>query len=177
LPPPPPVEVFVLPVPVFVPFPVWINPPLYVAPPPGNVIFSNIHNTTIINNSGPVINPGLPNPYPASGLPPAAGVGAGVAAAAIAAKVALPPSVAKKATMIEDRQPNPPGINRGQPAPGASPGQPGALPSTGLPPGHALPGARETSPQTVFGAFAKSIPKSPNYYAKIAVFCGGLTNA
>jgi hypothetical protein len=32
-------------------------------------------------------------------------------------------------------------------------------------------------PQTVFGAFAKSIPKSPNYYAKIAVFCGGLTNA
>jgi hypothetical protein len=23
----------------------------------------------------------------------------------------------------------------------------------------------------------KSIPKSPNYYAKIAVFCGGLTNA
>jgi hypothetical protein len=34
-------------------------------------------------------------------------------------------------------------------------------------------------PQPVFGAFAKSIPKSPNYnyYAKIAVFCGGLTNA
>jgi len=25
-------------------------------------------------------------------------------------------------------------------------------------------------PQTVFGAFAKSIPKSPNHYAKIAVF-------
>jgi hypothetical protein len=40
-----------------------------------------------------------------------------------------------------------------------------AAPNSGLP------------PQTVFGAFAKSIPKSPNYYAKIAVFCGGLTNA
>jgi hypothetical protein len=32
-------------------------------------------------------------------------------------------------------------------------------------------------PQTFFGAFAKSIPKSPNYYAKIAVVCGGLANA
>ena len=100
LPPPPPVELFVLPVPVFVPFPVWINPPLYVAPPPGNVIFSNIHNTTIINNNNPVINPGSPIPSPAPGLPTAAGVGAGVAAAAIAAKVALPPSVARKATII-----------------------------------------------------------------------------
>jgi len=141
LPPPPPFELFVLPVPVFIPVPVWINPPPYVVPPPGNVIFSNIHNTTNINNNGPAINPGSPNPYPASGLPTAAGVGAGAAAAAIAAKVALPPSVAKKATMIEDRQPNPPGINRGQPAPGAPPGQPGALPSTRLPPGQALPGA------------------------------------
>ena len=100
LPPPPPFELFVLPVPVFVPFPVWINSPAYVVAPPGNAIFKNIHNTTIINNKGPVINPGSPNPYPASGLPTAAGVGAGVAAAAIAAKVALPPSVAKKATII-----------------------------------------------------------------------------
>ena len=140
LPPPPPFELFVLPIPVFIPVPVWINPPPYVVPPPGNVIFSNIHNTTIINNSSPAINPGSPNPYPASGLPTAAGVGAGVAAAAVAAKVALPPSVAKKATMIEDRQPNPPGINRGQPAPGAPP-QPGALPSIRLPFGQALPGA------------------------------------
>jgi hypothetical protein len=113
-----------------------------VAPPPANVIFNNIHNTTIINNSGPAINPGSPNPYPASGLPTAAGVGAGVAAAAVAAKVALPPSVARKATMIEDRQPNPRGTNRGQPAPGAPPGQPGPLPSTRLPTGQALPANR-----------------------------------
>ncbi len=140
LPPPPPFELFVLPVPVFVPFPVWINSPAYVVAPPGNAIFKNIHNTTIINNNGPAINPGSPNPYPASGLPTSAGVGAG-AAAAIAAKVALPPSVAKKATMIEDRHPNPPGINRGQPAPGAPPGQSRALPSTRLPSGQPLPGA------------------------------------
>jgi hypothetical protein len=51
---------FVLPVPVFVPVPVWINPPPYVAPPPGNVIFNNIHNTTVINNNANVINPGAP---------------------------------------------------------------------------------------------------------------------
>jgi hypothetical protein len=141
LPPPPPFELFVLPVPVFVPFPVWINSPAYVVPPPGNVIFNNIHNTTIINNGGPVINPGSPNPYPASGLPTAAGVGAGVAAAAIAAKVALPPSVARKATLIGGGNSGLPAKTPGQPASGALPGQPGALPSTALPPGHALPGA------------------------------------
>ncbi|HEY4849125.1 MAG TPA: caspase family protein, partial [Methylocella sp.] len=129
LPPPPPVEVFVLPVPVFVPFPVWINPPPYVAPPPENVIFNNIHNTTIINNNGPVINPG--NPLPAPGLPTTAGVGAGVAAA-IAASVALPPSVARKATLIGGSNPG---------VPEKIPGQPGALPVTGLPPGQASPGA------------------------------------
>jgi hypothetical protein len=141
LPPPPPFELFVLPVPVFVPFPVWINSPAYVVAPPGNAIFKNIHNTTIINNKGPVINPGSPNPYPASGLPTAAGVGAGVAAAAIAAKVALPPSVAKKATIIGGSNSGLPEKTPGQLAPGAPPGQPGALPKTGLPPGHALPGA------------------------------------
>ncbi|MGA7383254.1 MAG: caspase family protein, partial [Methylocella sp.] len=140
-PPPPPDELFVLPVPVFVPVPVFINPPAHVVPPPGNVIFNNIHNTTIINNNRPVISPGSPNPSPASRLPGAAGVGAGVAAAAIAAKVALPPSVAKKATMIGG-----PGSSEskpGQVTPGTptqqkpQPGQRGALQN---PPGHALPG-------------------------------------
>ncbi len=136
LPPPPPVELFVLPVPIFVPVPVFINPPAYVVPPPENVIFNNIHNTTIINNNRTVINPGSPNPRPAPGLPTAAGVGAGVAAAAIAAKVALPPSVARKATMIGGGIPGSPEKSPGHPAPGKPPGQPGALP-----PGHALPGA------------------------------------
>jgi uncharacterized caspase-like protein len=139
--PPPPVEIFVLPVPVFVPVPVWINPPAYVVPPPENVIFNNIHNTTIINNNSTGINPGSPNPSPAPGLPTAAGVGTGIAAAAIAAKVALPPSVARKATLIGGSNSGLPGKTPGQPAPGAPPGQPGALPSLGLPPGRALPGA------------------------------------
>ena len=50
-PPPPPDGFFVLPVPVFVPVPLWVNPPVYVAAPPENVIFNNIHETTIINNN------------------------------------------------------------------------------------------------------------------------------
>ncbi len=69
--PPPPFGLFLLPVPAFVPFPVWISSPAYVVPPPGNVIFDNIHNTTIINNNGPVINPGGAHP----GLPAAVGAG------------------------------------------------------------------------------------------------------
>ncbi len=140
LPPPPPVELFVLPVPVFVPVPVWINPPPYVAPPPDNVIFANIHNTTIINNNTNVINPAAPHLAPAPGLPTAAAIGAGAAAAVIAAKVALPPSVAKKATMIGGGNAGSLG-NAKQPGSTALPGQPGALPATGLPHGGALPGA------------------------------------
>ena len=124
LPPPPPIGLFVLPVPVFVPVPVWVNPPPYVVPPPENVIFNNIHNTTIINNNNPVINPGSPNAAPAPGLPTAAGVGAGVAAAAIAAKVALPPSVARKATMTGGGNSGFPGKPPGQPAPGCAPDSP-----------------------------------------------------
>jgi hypothetical protein len=138
-PPPPPVELFVLPVPVFVPVPVWINPPANVAPPPANVIFNNIHNTTIINNNRAVINRGSPTPLPAPGSPPTAGVAAGGAAAAIAAKVALPPSVARKATLLGGIKPGSPEKTPGQPAP-VSPGQPGPLPTTRSPAGHALPG-------------------------------------
>jgi uncharacterized caspase-like protein len=62
LPPPPPdfvvlappfaaVGLFVLPQPLFVPIPVYCRPPVYVAPPPNNIIFNNIHNTTVINNT------------------------------------------------------------------------------------------------------------------------------
>jgi uncharacterized caspase-like protein len=157
-PPPPPEGLFILPVPVFVPVPVWINPPVYVAPPPENVIFNNIHNTTVINNNGSVINPG------AAGV--GAGVAAGVAAGAIAARVALPPSVARRATLIGDQ--GAPGIKPGQPVPGALPatrwaagheltGAPGAngkplpgfgqksgTPAAQLPAGQALPGAKGT---------------------------------
>jgi uncharacterized caspase-like protein len=48
-PPPPPVDFFVLPVPVYEPLPIWIDRPVYVEPPPVNIISYNIHNTVIVN--------------------------------------------------------------------------------------------------------------------------------
>src|SRR6185312_6760561 len=52
LPPPyAPIGLFILPQPVFVPIPVFCRPPVYVAPPLNNIIFNNIHNTTVINNT------------------------------------------------------------------------------------------------------------------------------
>ncbi|TYL93875.1 caspase-like domain-containing protein, partial [Bradyrhizobium rifense] len=82
-PPPPPdfvvlapplavVGLFVLPQPVFVPMPVFVSPPVYVAPPPNNIIFNNIHNTTVINT---VINQ-PPAPLPAGNAAAAAAVAA-----------------------------------------------------------------------------------------------------
>ena len=60
-PPPPPIGLFILPQPIFVPIPVYVRAPRYVAPPPNNIIFANIHNRAVINN---VINrppqPGSP---------------------------------------------------------------------------------------------------------------------
>ncbi|MDN4981847.1 caspase domain-containing protein [Bradyrhizobium sp. WYCCWR 13022] len=73
LPPPlPVVGLFVLPQPVFVPIPVFVRPPVYVAPPPNNIIYQNIHNTTVINT---VINQ----------APAALAAGNTAAAAAVAA--------------------------------------------------------------------------------------------
>ena len=48
-PPLPVIGLFVLPQPMFVPIPVFVRPPVYVAPPPNNIIYNNIHNTTVIN--------------------------------------------------------------------------------------------------------------------------------
>jgi uncharacterized caspase-like protein len=143
LPPPPPFGLFALPFPVFVPVPAWINPPAYVVPPPGNVIFNNIHNTVIVNNATNTVTVKNPSGQIVSSTPIKAAV-AGAGAAAIAATVALPRSVAKKATMIGG-----PGSSANKPGlavPGALPGQPGALPSTSLPAGHALPGAGKPLP-------------------------------
>ena len=143
LPPPVPIGLFVLPFPVFVPVPVWVNAPAYVVPPPGNVIYNNIHNTVIVNNATNSVTVKNPSGQIVSSTPIKAAVaGAGVGAAAVAATVALPRSVAKKATMIGGANPGSP-ANRLGPGekPGALPGQPGALPSTRLPAGHALPGA------------------------------------
>ena len=51
----PPVEFFVLPIPIYVPVPIWCEPPAYVVPPPNNVIFVNVHNRVEINNTTNIV--------------------------------------------------------------------------------------------------------------------------
>jgi len=51
---PPPfasIGLFILPQPVFVPIPDHCSPPVYVAPPPNNIIFNNVHNAVVIKNT------------------------------------------------------------------------------------------------------------------------------
>lgn len=103
-PPPLPIGLFILPQPLFVPMPVYVRAPVYVAPPPNNIIFANIHNTTVINT---VINrPPPPGFAPGQGAPAAAaippGAKAGIPSAVPGAAIpALPPSVAQRATLIQ----------------------------------------------------------------------------
>jgi uncharacterized caspase-like protein len=130
-PPPPPIGLFILPQPYFVPIPAYVRPPVYVAPPPNNIIFTNIHNTTVINN---VINqPPQPAPVargaanqPNAAPPPSAARGAPGQAAATptGATAALPPAVAQRASLInQGRLPVPPSASIN---PAAKPGTPGA---------------------------------------------------
>jgi len=109
LPPPPPdfivlappiapIGLFILPQPFFVPIPVYVRPPIYVAPPPNNIIFANIHNTTVINNvinQRPQPGPAAPGAGAARGLPGAGGTPLS------AASPGLPPSVAQRASLIQ----------------------------------------------------------------------------
>jgi uncharacterized caspase-like protein len=125
LPPPPPdfvvldppivsVGLFILPQPMFVPIPVYVRPPAYVAPPPNNIIYNNIHNTTVINT---VINQPAPAPpvAPASGTPPPVS-----SPTTSAATAALPPSVRQRASLIQQgKLPVPPSIAN---SPAAKPG-------------------------------------------------------
>jgi uncharacterized caspase-like protein len=155
LPPPPPdfvilappivpivaVGLFILPQPVFVPIPVYCSPPAYVAPPPNNIIFNNIHNTTIINT---VIN----NPAPAAALAPGAPAQALGLRAGAAAMVgpSLPPAVAQRANLIQQgKMPPPPSASINvtarpgtpanlTPSPSATP-QGSTIPRQNAPPG------------------------------------------
>jgi uncharacterized caspase-like protein len=108
-PPPPPdfvvlapplavVGLFVLPQPVFVPIPVFVTPPVYVAPPPNNIIFNNIHNTTVINT---VIN--QQPPVTAAG-DPAITATAAASGKPVGATTAVPPTVIQKAALIRDNK-------------------------------------------------------------------------
>jgi uncharacterized caspase-like protein len=114
-PPPPPIGLFILPQPFFVPMPVYVRAPVYVAPPPNNIIFANIHNTTVINT---VINrppppqgfaPGQGGPGGAAVPPGSKGGMIGAVPAMGGATPALPPSVAQRATLIQQgKAPVPP---------------------------------------------------------------------
>ncbi|CDX18283.1 Peptidase C14 caspase catalytic subunit p20 [Mesorhizobium sp. ORS 3324] len=158
--PAPPVDVFVLPTPVFVPIPVFVNPPRHIVPPPNDIIFNNIHNTTVINNINTTIrNETINQAVQPSGKvqggvitgqkPTGTAVGAG--ADALAAKVALPPVLQKKAAISRQAPseqpqgglPPKPGqrVIQGQ-QPGAATAQPETQSTTGkLSRDHALPGA------------------------------------
>jgi uncharacterized caspase-like protein len=157
-PPPPPIGLFILPQPFFVPIPVYVQAPVYVAPPPNNIIYANIHNTTVINN---VINrppqpapvaPGGPNARPNAGGPaPAA------AAGLRAATPTLPPAVAQRATLIQQgKLPAPPSASIN---PAARPGAPGAPGVQGAPAGQrAMPQPANVTPNP---AAPNSLPQGP----------------
>jgi uncharacterized caspase-like protein len=128
------VGLFLLPRPAFVPMPVFVRPPVYVRPPPNNIIFNNIHNTTVINT---VIN----NPRPsAAAITAAGGPRNGVLGPS------LPNRVEQRATLIQQgRLPPPPSASINPRAP-VSPGTtPANLPQGGrefrqeLPRSNALP--------------------------------------
>ncbi|WP_441236462.1 caspase family protein [Bradyrhizobium sp. 930_D9_N1_4] len=147
LPPPPPdfvvlapplavVGLFVLPQPVFIPIPVFVRAPVYVAPPPNNIIYQNIHNTTVINT---VINrPPIPAAL-AAGAGPAgsgAGPGLGALAPAVAGRAnpvgpAVPQAVMQRAALIQQgKAPMPPSATI---QPTARPGLPPATPANVTP--------------------------------------------
>ena len=87
-------ESYALPIPVFVPIPVWQHAPSFVEPPPNNLIFENIHNQVIFEqttNNVVVKDPG--GQLISSTALKAAGMGT----AAVAIGAALPSFVAKKA--------------------------------------------------------------------------------
>ena len=153
-PPPLPIAVFVLPIPVFVPLPIWCAPPIYVAPPPPNIIYANIHNTVIVNNTTNIVtvkNQGgqivSTQPITPTGLRP------GTAAPAIGA--ALPPAMVHRAALIQQQ--------KGSGAGPAPLGQPAAR----LPLGQPLPGTTGRplppmggKPATIQGPAAPAAPLS-----------------
>jgi uncharacterized caspase-like protein len=140
------VGLFILPRPYFVPIPAFVRPPLYVAAPANNIIFNNIHNTTVINT---VIN----NPAPSA----AAGAQHG------AVGPALPAAVSQRAALIQQgKLPTPPSasINVNAKAGSAATTPANLAPSTALqgstiPKQNALPGAGGTAlPQASKGSTA-----------------------
>jgi len=137
-PPQPAVDLYVLPVPVFVPVPAWVEPPRDIVPPQNNIIFNNIHktvlnnNTTVNENSAAPAAAGLATDQKLAGAAVIAGAGAA------ALHVALPPSVQKKAALLQKQNP----ATAAKTVPGTAPAvAPSAQPQGGNAAAHILPGA------------------------------------
>ncbi|MDQ0471724.1 caspase family protein [Labrys wisconsinensis] len=130
-PPPPPIIAYVLPVPVFVPVPRWVVPPRYVVPPPGNELFRNIHERIDVGG------PGAAHLTAGQVVGGVAAVGAGAALL----RVALPPSIARKAP--------PANLVNGKPVPGGPVQGFKPLPGAPLPGAQPLPGKDRLLPQEV----------------------------
>jgi uncharacterized caspase-like protein len=186
-PPPPPVYEYVLPVPVYVPVPVWCNPPQYIAPPPNNFIYNNIHNTVVINNTtntvtvtnpagqsqtisppaqSPASQPQSPaaGPQPPGPQSPAAGAksspGAGVAAAGIAgagAAALLAPSLPPSVAPKAIPVQNTTPPNAAAPGPAQPAGTP---PATGKPPVAGQPPQPAPSPAAPGQAPKQAAPET-----------------
>jgi uncharacterized caspase-like protein len=173
-PPPPPIGLFILPQPVFVPIPVYVRPPVYVAPPANNIIYANIHNTTVINN---VINQppqAAPTASGAANLQPNARAGAPSASPAVTAvpgrgnaTPSLPPAVAQRATLIQQgKLPVPPSASINPAARLGTPGAPGTPSAPGgqraapnaPQPANVAPNALPGSPQALPKANALPVP-------------------
>ncbi len=140
-PPPPVYGVYALPTPPIVAVPTYVSAPAYVAPPPNNVIFQNIHNTTVIeqiNRQNTIVQ------APPSGAAVGTGAVAGAALGAAAARVALPAALQQRAALAAS-PPQAGGMARqgaSQAVPLAAAPQPGLPTAPGQPPGgRALPGA------------------------------------
>ncbi len=158
-PPPPPIGLFYLPQPVFVPIPAYVRSPKYVRPPPNNIIYNNIHNTTVINNvvnarpASGTFNPAAPNVAAGPGAKrPGGRPGPGPAVVG----PALPAAVATRANLIQQgKAPLPPSASV-KPAvvrPLASPG--------GKLPGPRSPTARDSAPQPANAPAVAGKPGQP----------------
>ncbi len=161
-----------------------VRAPVYVAPPPNNVIFANIHNTTVINNvinQPPPQTPAAPNTAapgtPNNQLNAKGGAGQGaITPVSTGAQVQTPtPAKTKAAAIMKGDEPPPKslvinGTAKSIPT-GMQSGQKGGATSTsltpnGVPTGHDLPKANpnelsKTNPNAKLTPDNKSTTLSP----------------
>src|SRR5262249_22665246 len=104
---------------------VGVRPPQYVAPPPNNIIYNNVHNTVVVNNVTNTVTVTNQSGQTTTIAPPAqaaapaqAGTAGAPAAPTPVAAIApaLPPSVAQKAVTLQNQSPQSAGTPPSGPA-------------------------------------------------------------